>query len=60
MHQTKSKKTPSNVRKHWPTSEKAKQTKQTKTFTMRALTKWKLKQKNDEKFKHEFFAFYSS
>ncbi len=27
------------------TSEKAKQTKHSKTFTMRALTKWKLKQK---------------
>ncbi len=25
-----------------------------------ALTKWKLKQKNNMKFKHEFFAFYSS
>jgi hypothetical protein len=48
------------VKKHWPTSEKAKQTKQTKTFTMRTLTKWKLKQKNKVKFKHEFFTFYSS
>ncbi len=57
MHQTKSKKTPSNARKHWPTSEKAKQTKQTKTFS---FNKVKIKTKKSCEVQAWVFAFYSS
>jgi hypothetical protein len=57
MHQTKSIKTSSNVGKHWPTSEKVKQTKQTKTFR---FNKVKIKKKTMWSSSMSFFAFYSS